>query len=97
MPDSTLPLPQGYGQPEGERLGWQGPDQGYAVGRFGAFVEQRGGEWLEARGPDTIRTLHAIWSDPAGGLWAVGGELDVRPLVSGVLAYRGKNVPKGAM
>ncbi len=70
---------------------------GYAVGRFGAFVEEQGGEWVEASGPDTIRTLHAIWADPAGGLWTVGGELDVRPLVSGVLAYRGKNVPKGAM
>ena len=72
-------------------------DHAYAVGRFGAFVEEQDGEWLEASGPETLRTLHSIWSDPAGGLWAVGGELDVRPVVSGVLAYRGKNVPKGVM
>jgi hypothetical protein len=74
-----------------------GADQGYAVGRFGAFVEERKGEWLEAEGPATIRTLHSIWADPAGGLWAVGGELDVRPVVAGVLAYRGNNPPKGIM
>ncbi len=72
-------------------------DHAYAVGRFGAFVEEQGGEWLEAEGPNTIRTLHSIWADPAGGLWAVGGELDVRPLVSGVLAYRGANLQKGVM
>jgi hypothetical protein len=74
-----------------------GAAEGYAVGRFGAFVEEQGGEWLEAEGPATIRTLHSIWADPRGGLWAVGGELDVRPLVAGVLAYRGQNVPKGVV
>jgi hypothetical protein len=74
-----------------------GADHGYAVGRFGAFVEERDGEWLDAEGPATVRTLHSIWADPAGGLWAAGGELDVRPVVGGVLAYRGKHVPKGAM
>lgn len=72
-------------------------ERAYAVGRFGAFVEERDGAWLEAEGPETIRTLHSIWSDPSGGLWTVGGELDVRPMVSGVLAYRGKNAPKGAV
>jgi hypothetical protein len=70
---------------------------GYAVGRFGAFVEEREGEWLEAEGPATIRTLHSIWADPQGGLWTVGGELDVRPMVAGVLAYRGTQVPKGVV
>jgi hypothetical protein len=74
-----------------------GADHGYAVGRFGAFVEERNGEWLDAEGPATTRTLHSLWADPAGGLWAVGGELDVRPVVGGVLAYRGKHVPKGVV
>ncbi len=72
-----------------------GADQGYAVGRFGAFVEERQGAWLEAEGPSTIRTLHSIWADPEGGLWTAGGELDVRPVVGGVLAYRGNHAPKG--
>lgn len=74
-----------------------GADQGYAVGRFGAFVEKREGAWREAEGPATIRSLHAIWADPVGGLWTVGGELDVKPVVAGVLAYRGNNPPKGVM
>jgi hypothetical protein len=74
-----------------------GRDRGYAVGRFGAFVEERDGAWQEAEGPETIRTLHSVWSDPNGGIWTVGGELDVRPMVSGVLAYRGNHAPKGAV
>jgi hypothetical protein len=74
-----------------------GADRGYAVGRFGSFVEERDGEWLEAEGPATTRTLHSLWVDPAGGLWAAGGELDVRPVVGGVLAYRGKQAVKGAV
>lgn len=74
-----------------------GADQGYAVGRFGSFVEERDGEWVEAEGPATIRTLHSLWVDPAGGLWAAGGELDVRPVVGGVLAYRGRQTVKGSI
>jgi hypothetical protein len=74
-----------------------GADRGYAVGRFGAFVEERDGAWREAEGPATTRTLHTVWSDPAGGVWTVGGELDVRPMVSGVLAYRGSHPPKGVI
>jgi hypothetical protein len=69
--------------------------RGYAVGRFGAVVEERDGKWQDTEGPDTIRTLHSVWADPAGGLWTVGGELDVRPMVAGVLAYRGNNQPSG--
>jgi hypothetical protein len=98
---------------ENEGSGWQRADEdplyaligvhlvgagrGYAVGRFGAFVEERDGAWVEAEGPATIRTLHSIWVDPEGGLWTVGGELDVRPVVSGVLAYRGKQELKGML
>jgi hypothetical protein len=74
-----------------------GADHGYAVGRFGAFVERRGSAWVEAEGPATIRTLHSIWADPDGGLWTVGGELDVRPVVRGVLAYRGAHAPQETM
>lgn len=68
---------------------------GYAVGNFGAFVERRDGVWREGEGPDTVETLHAIWVDPKGGLWTVGGQVQARPLVSGLLAYRGERVPKG--
>jgi hypothetical protein len=65
-----------------------------AVGRFGAFVEERAGRWVEAEGNVGMETLHSIWSDPEGGLWAVGGQLDVQPPTRGVLAYRGKHPPR---
>jgi hypothetical protein len=70
-------------------------DQGFAVGRFGAFAERRAGTWTERRGPETNETLHAVWGDPAGGVWAVGGQLDVRPLSHGLLAYFGTQAQKG--
>jgi hypothetical protein len=68
---------------------------GFAVGRFGAFAERRDGTWTELRGPDTNETLHAVWADPRGGAWVVGGQLDVPPLSRGVLAHYGVDAPKG--
>jgi hypothetical protein len=68
-------------------------EMGYAVGRFGEFAERRSGKWLEAVGPDTSETLHAVWADPTGGLWVVGGALDVRPRIHGIIAYRGRRAP----
>jgi len=65
-----------------------------AVGRFGAVVEERGGSWVEAQGNVGMETLHSVWSDPSGGLWAVGGQLDVEPPTRGVLAYRGQHAPR---
>lgn len=72
-------------------------EHGYAVGRFGAFVERSGGAWTERTGPDTSETLHAVWVDDHDGVWVVGGELDVEPLTHGVFAYRGTHVPNGAL
>lgn len=69
-------------------------NEGFAVGRFGAFVERRQGAWREAAGPQTNETLHAVWVDPRGGIWSVGGQLDVQPLARGVLAYRGTGAPQ---
>jgi hypothetical protein len=68
---------------------------GYAVGNFGSFVERHEGTWRVASGPETSETLHAIWRDPSGGLWTVGGQVQARPLVRGLLAYRGARIPKG--
>lgn len=65
-----------------------------AVGRFGAFVEERAGSWVEAEGNVGTETLHSVWSDSSGGLWAAGGQLDVEPPTRGVLAYRGKHPPR---
>jgi len=72
-------------------------DHGYAVGRFGAFVERSNGAWNVSTGPDTSETLHAVWVDENGGVWVVGGELDVEPLTHGVFAYLGTHVPNGVV
>lgn len=70
---------------------------GYAVGGFGAFVEHDGSAWVTATGPATAETLHAIWIDPDGGLWTVGGQVLVFPLGRGLVAYRGTDAPTGAL
>lgn len=71
---------------------------GHAVGEFG-YVAQRGASgWVtEDTGLDTIgaRSLHSVWIDPAGGVWAAGGEVRVPPLVDGLLVHRGEPVPTG--
>jgi hypothetical protein len=70
---------------------------GYAVGGFGSFMERVDGQWTVADGPPTSETLHAIWIDPDGGVWAVGGQVQAFPLVRGVLAYRGGDAPEGGL
>lgn len=37
----------------------------------------------------TLTDLHAVWIDPDGGTWAVGGHLSSAPLIHGVLVYKG--------
>jgi hypothetical protein len=68
---------------------------GYATGRFGTFLERRNGDWVGAAGPDTSETLHAVWADTVGGVWVVGGALDIAPRTHGVIAYRGVHAPSG--
>ena len=53
--------------------------RGYASGAMGAIYERAtGGVW---RAVDTklslppIESLHAVWIDPSGGVWAVGGNV----------------------
>jgi hypothetical protein len=36
-----------------------------------------------------------VWIDPLGGVWAVGGQVRVPPLVDGILVHRGDAVPTG--
>ncbi|MDP2306626.1 MAG: hypothetical protein Q8P18_11445 [Pseudomonadota bacterium] len=37
----------------------------------------------------TLQDLHAVWIDPEGGTWAVGGHLSSPPLIHGVVIYKG--------
>ena len=62
---------------------------GIVVGSFGEVLESTGGEWQSAPGPATEESLHAVWIDPDGGAWTVGGQVQAFPLIHGVLAYRG--------
>jgi len=38
-------------------------------------------------------SYHAAWGDPAGGIWAVGGNIFVDPADAGVIAYYGTTDP----
>lgn len=71
----------------------RGDDGGIAVGREGAVLERGDDGWVEVDGPDTDETLHAVWVDPDGGAWTVGGQVQAAPLIRGVLAYRGEAPP----
>lgn len=61
-----------------------------AVGQGGAIARRSDGGWqVEATPLDPFRDYHAVWTDPQGGLWMVGGNLTV-DLDAGVLAYAGR-------
>jgi hypothetical protein len=70
---------------------------GYAVGRFG-YVARRGEQgWQEELTqlpPDADnRSLHSVWVDPDGGVWAAGGQVLAEPLTDGWLLHKGPAVP----
>jgi len=70
---------------------------GYAVGQFG-YIAQRGPSgWSEedtGLPPDAgNRSLHSVWVDPSGGVWAVGGQVVIEPLVDGLMLHKGAAVP----
>jgi hypothetical protein len=64
-------------------------DGGFAVGIDGqVMVRTRDGWELEPTELDVIDPLHGVWVDPEGGVWAVGGQVLVEPLVRGVMIRR---------
>lgn len=71
-------------------------DEGYAVGLGGSVVRRVGGVFREEDpGVFVPRDLHAVWVDPDGGVWAVGGQILVPPFTDGVVIHRGASVPGG--
>lgn len=61
-----------------------------AVGTQGAVYVRGADGWAsDLRGPVTAYDLHAVWGDPEGGIWTVGGKLSSFPLDHGILAYGG--------
>ena len=71
-----------------------GESAGYAVGEFGYIAERSAaGQWSAVdTGLETVfgvRSLHSVWIDPTGGVWAAGGQVRVPPLLDGILLHRG--------
>lgn len=70
------------------------PATGLAVGvgiTEAMAVRDANGWSVVNTGLDTRRDFHAVWIDPEGGAWAVGGDLTV-DLSNGVLVYAGTRV-----
>jgi len=65
---------------------------GWATGFGGTILERSDGRW---RAVDTgltvpdIESLHAVWIDPAGGAWAVGGNVLSTKLDQGAILHWG--------
>lgn len=49
----------------------------FASGEGGALFERKGGTWqkVQTAASRGIESLHAVWVDPQGGVWAVGGNV----------------------
>ena len=76
---------------------FQGDEAAFAVGIGGAVYSSESGAWARVSTGLTLREdLHSVWQDERGGVWAVGGQVLSSPLVSGVLIYRGAEVPPGS-
>ncbi len=66
--------------------------EAFTVGREGAFARRTTGAWsTSATGLnlDAVLHYHGPWSDPNGGIWAVGGNLDGEPVDRGLVVYYG--------
>lgn len=71
-------------------------DAGFAVGQYGSVYERSADGWREvATGLQVDQTLHSVWVDADGGVWAAGGDVLTKPLVRGVLLHRQKLVVGG--
>jgi hypothetical protein len=67
-----------------------------AAGIYGALWQRPspGGSWAAlAEVPTQDEDLHAVYRDPTGGVWAVGGFVASSPMRDGVMVYVGTNAP----
>jgi len=67
---------------------------GFASGARGDVYERAGNNWtLIDDGLDfRAESLHAVWVDPSGGVWSVGGNVLGAALDGGVIIHRGATV-----
>ncbi len=63
---------------------------GFASGEAGALLErtEQGWEVADTGLTITAQSLHAVWVDPDGGVWSVGGNV-LNSLDAGVIVHRG--------
>ena len=70
-----------------------GDGDGYAVGAEGTIVRRQGSAWkLLDTELDLLDSFHAVWVDPEGGVWAVGGDLLTATPDRGMLVHRGRDI-----
>jgi hypothetical protein len=74
--------------------GVYGGPEPVAVGALGSVWFRGGTGWVaDERERPTYRDLHAVWRDPDGGVWCVGGHVSAAPLIQGALVYLGDAAP----
>ncbi len=81
---ATVPLLQGVAvAPDGSV---------WACGLGGQVLRRSGNSWkpVAITEEDMPQSLHALWVDPDGGVWTVGGNVLAATLDKGWLFYRGK-------
>lgn len=65
-------------------------ETGWAVGQKLTVLERSESGWVRvATGLAGSEDLHAVWADPSGGVWAVGGDVLSLPMSAGMLIHRG--------
>ncbi|MCC7538979.1 MAG: hypothetical protein IT379_22325, partial [Deltaproteobacteria bacterium] len=73
-----------------------GSEDGWASGINGSLLRYREGMWtFHDTGFNLAEAFHAVWVDPDGGVWAVGGQVLSEPLVQGIMLHRGAMIPGG--
>jgi hypothetical protein len=68
--------------------------EAYSVGMQTTILHHDGFSWSEEpTGLTLAEDFHAVWIDPEGGVWAVGGKLDAAPFTHGAIIYKGQVPP----
>lgn len=71
-------------------------DAAHGVGIMGAIWRREDGAWMQVEdAPRLPLDYHAVYVDPDGGVWAVGGNIVAEPLDRGVMAHYGRAVGGG--
>lgn len=66
----------------------------YSVGMQTTVLRLDGESWsVEPTGLDLFQDFHAVWIDPSGEVWAVGGQVIAPPFTSGALIHKGRAAP----